>query len=346
MPKSLLLLLTFVCILPSKAQSQQNVSDSASIAKHLQLRGLLHVRYQCFEDTSKNDGFDLRRARLDLKGEAYKNISYRLHLELTGTPKILDATVVYKFQEYVHINIGQSKIPYSYDNLVSPWDLLTASRTQIDNALAARELDLYGNQYGRDIGLWLYGKLYTGKTVNKRPIAEYTIGMYNGAGIQLSDNNEKKDIGLTLRLSPVKNFWLSGRYYNGVGKTTNFPESNTLRTRFGGDVSYKHDKFLVEAEYLQGTDENDSIGLLERGGYYITLGYTPVKNKLQLITRIDTYNNDTEYVNDAVEKYILAATWFFSKVTRVQAEMQIVSEQDKIHADVFNLFAVQFQAGF
>lgn len=56
------------------------------------------------------------------------------------------------------MNVGQSKTPYCYDNLYSPWNLLTISRTQIDNALSGREADLYGNQNGRDIGLWLTGK--------------------------------------------------------------------------------------------------------------------------------------------------------------------------------------------
>ena len=62
---------------------------------------------------------------------------------------------------------------------------------------------------------------------------------------------------------------------------------NTDRTRYGGDITYKYKNFLIEGEFLAGSDESDSLALLERNGYYVTVGYTPIKDKLQVITRLD-----------------------------------------------------------
>lgn len=153
---------------------------------------MIHTRYQLFEDDSKIDGFDLRRARLDLRGDVAPKIGFRLHIEFANSVKILDAVFSYKPYEYLNINIGQSKPTFCYDNLYSPWNLPTVNRTQIDNALAFRENDLYGNQNGRDLGLWVSGKINHGQDETKRVILDYTLGLYNGAGINVTDNNKQK----------------------------------------------------------------------------------------------------------------------------------------------------------
>ncbi|MFN0276479.1 MAG: porin [Chitinophagales bacterium] len=346
--KSILLLgvFLFAGLINGSAQSPQTENYYVKVSQNIELRGLSHIRYQIFEDSAKSDAFDIRRARLDFRGDVARNIGYRLHLELAGTPKILDATFVYKPKDFFNVNIGQSKTPYCYDNLHSPWALLTVSRTQIDNALSGREDDLYGNQNGRDVGLWLSGKLNIGKNEKKRPIVDYTLGIYNGAGMNVVDNNKEKDFGCAVRFSPVKDLWVSGRFYNGVGQTAEEPGVNADRMRLGSDISYKFRVFLFEAEYLKGSDESDSLALLKRNGYYVTLGYTPIKDKLQVIARLDSYDRDINKDLNMVNKYILAANWYFTKNTRIQAEFDLVVEEDTEKLVANNLFAIQFQAGF
>jgi len=343
--KSVFTLLLCVITLSAFSQAGTQVETyNVKVSSKLELRGLTHARYQFFEDTTKIDAFDLRRARLDFRGDIASKVGYRLHLEFAGTPKMLDATFVYKPFDYLNVNVGQSKTPYCYDNLYSPWNLLTISRTQIDNALSGREEDLYGNQNGRDIGLWLTGKFSVGEET-KRPILEYLVGVYNGTGINVADNNGEKDFGGSLRVSPFKDLWLSGRFYSGHGQTTLEPGVTTDRSRYGGDISYKYKNLLIEGEFLAGSDESDSLALLERNGYYVTLGYTPINDKLQVVVRLDNYDPNTESTDNITNKYILAASWFFNKNTRIQLEYNLVLEEAEAQNDN-NLIAIQFQAAF
>ncbi len=318
------------------------------LTQKVEFTALVQTRYQLFEDTMKIDAFDLRRARLIFKGDVAPKFGYRFQAEMANGPKVLDAVFTFKPFEYFNVNVGQSKTPYSYDNYYSPYTLLSISRTQIDNALSNRESDLYGNNQGRDIGLWLTGKYSIGAEDKKRPVAEYIFGVYNGSGINVSDNNEFKDFGAALRLSPVKDLWISGRAYHGLAtKLLANADSTADRMRLGGDITYKYKSFLVEAEYMTAQDNGAGSGnLLERSGYYFTLGYTPVKDKLQVIARLDSYDKDLNTDLNVVDKYIIAGSWYFSKTTRIQLEYNLVTEEDSDNPINNNLFAIQFQAGF
>ncbi len=95
---------------------------------------------------------------------------------------------------------------------------------------------------------------------------------------------------------------------------------------------------------MQGSDESDSLSLLQRNGFYITLGYSPVKDKLQFIARLDDYDPNSEISNNIINKYILAANWYFNSNTRIQLEYDFVKEEGVEIQN--NLFAILFQAGF
>ncbi len=54
------------------------------------ISGLVNVRYQ-YNGATDAHGFDVRRARLDFRGDLAPRATYRLQVDLAGTPKILDA---------------------------------------------------------------------------------------------------------------------------------------------------------------------------------------------------------------------------------------------------------------
>ena len=87
--------------------------------KKISLSGYTQVRYQALEQTGAIDGFDIRRARVDLKGSISPYWGYRVQFDLAGTPKLIDGYVELKLNDCFNFTVGQAKIPFSLENLTS-----------------------------------------------------------------------------------------------------------------------------------------------------------------------------------------------------------------------------------
>lgn len=137
------------------------------VSKLPQIGGLVDFRYQ-YATSSQNynsgkNGFDIRRAYLNLKGNATKELSYYLQVDFAGTPKILDAYAEWKPSKYIGLQAGQFKVPYTLENPYSPNDLETIDNSQVITALVT---DIAGNKNnGRDIGVSLNGSLFCTKRI-------------------------------------------------------------------------------------------------------------------------------------------------------------------------------------
>jgi phosphate-selective porin OprO/OprP len=126
-------------------------------ARQMQLTGYSQIRYQAFQESGKHNGFDIRRARIDLRGSVTPYFSYRLQADLVDKPKMIDAYGEIKLADYFSITAGQFKIPFSMENLTSSNKLEMIDRSQVVEALVARSKDVIGNQNGRDIGIQIGG---------------------------------------------------------------------------------------------------------------------------------------------------------------------------------------------
>lgn len=322
--------------------SDKNINNGyLAVSRYIKLKGVVQGGYIWNDASDFSSSFYLGRARLDFTGEVARNLTYRLQLEFVGSPKILNAEISYQLSDYIQFNFGQTKTPYCYDNYFNPFTLPSISRTLLDQSLSGRVLDLYGNQQGRDIGVWINGEFENNAN---RPIAEYTLGIYNGSGITITDNNNQKDIGGALRFSPLENVWLSGRFYKGTGETVEYINVPTSRKRYGGDFSYKKNKVMLEAEYLFGEDSSDSLGVLKRSGWYFTTGYMPIEDKLQVVLRLDTFNNNLVMDENTTYRYIAASSWFFTKYSRIQLEYGFSDEAE--NESNMHQIILQLQAGF
>lgn len=313
-------------------------------SKKLTLAAYTQVRYQALEETGKPDGFDIRRARLDVKGNISPYWGYRVQFDLAGTPKVLDAYIDLKLNETLNFTIGQAKIPFSMENLASSTQLLLIDRAQAVEALTARGKDVGGNQNGRDIGVQLGGTILK---MNSRPLVDYRLGVYNGAGINVIDNNEQKDYAARLIVHPVAGLDISGAYYNGsrliqevkTGNVVTTPATNVNRDRYGVDLSYDLKNFSLRSEYIHGKDDQ-----AEREGYYVMGAYYFFQKKLQVVAKFDFYDADKAKADDASTWAVLGVNYFFNANTKLQANYTIKDEEG---ASIDNNFAnVQLQIGF
>lgn len=303
--------------------------------KKLQLAGYTQLRYQVLEEAGKIDGFDVRRARLDVRGNVSAFWGYRVQFDLAGTPKLIDAYAELKLNDQFNFTIGQAKIPFSLENLASSNKLELIDRSQVVEALVARNKDVVGNQNGRDIGIQAGGTILKQKD---RALVDYRLGIYNGSGTNVADKNENKDWAARLILHPLAGLDISGAYYDGsVYKSET--EKSVNRDRYGFDLSYDRKDLSIRGEFIHGKD-----GPVDREGYYAQAGYYFFQKKLQLLAKYDFYDADQSKANDASTWVILGANYNFNTNTRLQCNYSIKQEEGPDIAN--NLTSFQFQIGF
>jgi phosphate-selective porin OprO and OprP len=307
--------------------------------RQMQLSGYTLFRYQWLDEKGKNDGFDIRRARLDLKGSLTPFFAYRLQTEFADKPKLIDAYAEIKLVDFLIITVGQFKIPFSMENLASASKFEMIDKSQVVEALVARSKDVIGNQNGRDIGIQASGTIMK---FRGSPFIEYRIGIFNGSGINVADTaNEAKDIAGRLNINIVKGLSIASAYYLGWDKAIK-PDINGLsqtRNRLGFDVSYVLPRLSLRGEYIWGKD-----GKTDRAGWYAQAGYYIIPQKLQVVARCDTYDPDTKAGNNLSTNYALGGNFNFNSWSRIQAFYTFREEQTTQITN--NYFSIQYQIGF
>lgn len=318
-------------------QKKFNITSSRALV----LNGYTQVRFQSLQEAGKKDGFDIRRARLDLKGAITEKWDYRLQVEFATSPKLLDATISYKCCDYIKITAGQFYVPFSLENVTPDARLETSDRSQVVEALAARGKDVIGNQNGRDLGLQISGSVLK---INEYYLLDYAVGVFDGAGINTPDNNEAKDIAARLLFHPIKGLDIGGSFYNGYDNWfTGTPAvaKDQVRKRFGGELSYSLNNFSLKGEYIKGQD-----GSIERSGYYAQAGYYFIPKRFQLMLKYDTYDTDLNKANNISTNYTCGLNYFFNDFTKLQAGYVYRQEEDKANPINNDVITIQLQIGF
>jgi phosphate-selective porin OprO and OprP len=308
-------------------------------ARQMQLTGYSQIRYQSFQESGKHDGFDIRRARIDLKGAVTPVFSYRLQADWVDKPKMIDAYGEIKLADYFSITAGQFKIPFSLENLTSSNKLEMIDRSQVVEALVARSKDVIGNQNGRDIGIQVGGTMLKIKDL---PLIEYRLGIFNGSGINVADTaNSAKDIAGRLIFTPFKGFSFGGSIYQGWDKAIkpDVAGKSQTRNRLGAEFSYAASGFSLKGEYISGKD-----GKTTRAGWYLQAGYFIIPQKLQVLGKYDVYDPNTATPNNISTNYVFGGNYNFNGWSRLQAFYTIRQEEGTAVKN--NFLSVQYQIGF
>lgn len=265
------------------------------------ISGSIWMRYQ-LETLGGDKGFDVRRARLDIKGNIAPKLDYRLQLDFASSPKIIDAFVRYTPVKGFGVQLGQAKFPFTLENPYSPLKLET-----IENAMAVSYMsgfsDLAGiKSNGRDIGLSIFGDLFKG-------VVNYQLGVYNGAGINKADDNKHKDFAGRLNINPIKHLTLSGSVY--LGKT-GAQDEMADRNRYAVGARYDNKALVVRSEYIWGC-----TGAQESEGVYAFAGYW-VSKKVMPMVRFDYFKKDVTSVASEQANYLVGVDYWPLKNLRLQ----------------------------
>jgi len=290
----------------------------------LKLNAYTQVEYDHLE---KNvDGFRIRRARLSLKGEILKNIHYGLQVDAVKSPVLLDGEVEIRFNPQLRLRFGQFKVPFSSENLTSSSALDTINRSlTVEKLCPGRDI----KASGRDIGISLNGRFSW---------AEYSLGIFNGSGINKADTNDRKDVAGRLVFYPVSSLVLGLAHYRG-GYSSEQGDPILDKNRTGLEIGFVQERFSVKGEYIFARDdETKKYGWYAQGGYYL------IPEKIQTILKYDFFDKNREVQGDQAEVMTLGLNWFFSKKTKLQINYEY--HQEEANEPSKNAILIQFQAGF
>jgi hypothetical protein len=268
------------------------------IARLPKISGLLNMRYQYSDAGGGSGSFDIRRARISFRGNLASSLNYFFQMEFAKSPKILDAFVNWKASNAFNIKAGEFKFPFSLENPYSAHGLEMVENSMVITGLSGYD-DVSGIlSNGRDIGIDLHGKFVHREDYS---LIEYSVGLFNGNGINVSDNNKSKDFSGTVLIKPLQEFTLSVSHYNG---STGTKGAAIQRVRSGAGVRYDNNKMLVRSEYICG-----QTGDIDSEGFYAIAGYF-VHPKVQTLLKYDYFQRDISINETRQTNYIVGINYF------------------------------------
>ena len=215
------------------------------------------------------------------------------------------------------VRVGQFKNGLSFENPLSPTSMeaIDVYSEAVTFLTGCGSDPLLGVQYGRDLGLSLFGQTNNGKL-------RYELDVMNGQGINKKDGNNFKDFIGRLEYRPVKglNLIATGQIGRGHAIATSVynPDikvgEDYKRNRWTLGFDYKSKWFNTHGEYLEGYDGS----AVSRGGYLtgaVPLG-TP---KVEFVGSYDYFNFNTSRGMDQ-HKAIAGLQYWFYKKCRVQLQ--------------------------
>ncbi len=115
-------MLFFLLLVPAAAKTDLRayykddfiLEDSRSFFQ-LKIRGNLHLDYRFYkaEERGAPHSFDIRRGRIDLQGRLHRWFTFRLQVELAGNPYVRNAWMDTRPFDWLHVRLGQMKVPFS-----------------------------------------------------------------------------------------------------------------------------------------------------------------------------------------------------------------------------------------
>jgi hypothetical protein len=362
---------------------------------NFQIRGYVQVRYnrlletnpdlkceQCDRSIGENGGFFIRRARIIFSGQISKRVYFYIQPDFASsagtTGNVAQFRDAYfdlgidKNNEF-RIRLGQSKVPYGFENMQSSQNRLPLDRSDAINSSLSNERDMGAFFYWAPKSKReMFGSLVKDGLKGSGDYGVFAFGVYNG---QTANQTERNDnLHVVSRLSyPIKiknqiiepaiqaytgTFTLLSTS-SGVKKNEN---SEYLDQRAAASFILYPKPFGIQAEYNigKGPEYNkytDSIEVQGLKGGYITLSYMLKFGKQTLIpfVRGQYYEGGKKHELDArsykVNEYEIGVEWQPHRTFElvVMYTMSRRRYEDHVNQDNFqqgNLLRLQAQINF
>lgn len=233
-----------------------------------EIDGTIRGKYEYFTELDEHR-FQIRNARFSVRGNISSIAAYKAEIDLSdeGRTRMLDAFVKLQTVDWCSFTIGQQKVPFSTDNLRSPYQYFFANRSFMGKQLTNL----------RDVGVSF-------NFLNKKSIPfDLTLGIYNGLGLYTQDKTLKlTELSYAVRaiLFPDKPVQLS------LNANTINPDSIRM-TYYNVGLRFEYQQFHFETEYLIKTyGENNLLDREFTTGYLMMAKYDIMTPKIKHITKI------------------------------------------------------------
>ncbi len=279
--RHLMLAVTLVAAAPAVLAAQ----GSATVSTTPKLTGYLQPRFQTAGDSAT---FFLRRARFAVEGNVNAWASYRAQVELRtpgaaatppASPLTLSATDL-----WVKVNhgrwggtVGQFRVPYSLESLLSSTILETTERSRI--VLAAK----------RDIGMQAEWRLPDRVTLQ--------AAIVNGEGPNRGSNPDNRMAYFARALfTPLKGLDVGGAF-----------EGYSDSTGVDGQAIYRGKRWTARAEYIQEHNRRTDITIR---GWYALAAYGAIPRRVQIVARVQQFDPNNSVGTDRSTGYLLGTQYF------------------------------------
>jgi hypothetical protein len=291
------------------AQGQKSKSDQHDWLKNLSERITLNGYAQAGYTWQHQDGnytnfIDLKRTLLWAKAQITDRWSFLFMYDFSSVVQEFYTDYRLTNNRAMTVRVGQFKNSYTLENPLSPTklELVNVCSQGVTFLSGCGSDPLYGVNYGRDLGIELYGFLFKNHLY-------YELALMNGQGINRKDRNNQKDVIGRLDFRPVENWRVvvSGQLGKGnaVSSSVYNPNikvgENYTRNRWSAGAEWKshvqgvdywkNRAATVRAEVLGGKD-----GDVNSFGAYGTAS-VPVCQALDVVGSVDyfNYNTDMDY---------------------------------------------------
>ena len=250
----------------------------------------------------------------------------------------------------LNVRLGQFKHSFSMENPMSPSQLeLVDVYSQAVLYLAGEGPDpLNGVNYGRDMGLMLYGDVLNDHL-------HYELAVMNGQGINRRDGNSDKDLIVKLEYKPISGLRFVGSAQKGRGHAVGTAAWNPTisvgddyrRDRLSIGAEWKTGAYAagtykearpvsIRGEYLEGRDGD----VTSRGGYVTAC--VPVAEGIDIVASGDYYDRNVDMDYHQTQATIGAQYWFYKKC---RLQLQYTRTWSKFQPD-YNWLQAQVQVAF
>ena len=261
----------------------------------------------------------------------------------------------YEFAPSMKLRVGQYKQPFTLESTLSPTYLSTIQFDPSMLYLAGIAIDpLMGPHVARDAGVMLTGDFLNN---GERNLFNYSIGVFNGPGMNVKENNNQKDVAGMLQYKPTKDILLEGSFIVGTGHAEKASPYGLIpagddyaRHRWNVGVEAKFSPLYLRAEFVKGYDG----GIHSRGGY-VNMLYRFCKNCDLILNwdnldkNVHTSRDEQQELYDAsgfvtrVNTYTTGVQWWFHQRCRLQG--QFIYTQPRV-GEITREFITQLQIVF